>query len=243
LGIGNGLLLVGEVYGIAECTTSCIVREFCKAVRKYLLTVLVQFPSESQFKVLASQFEDLHGIPYIVGVIDGLHIHDLAPMIGGEDYYYRKSFHLAILQGIVDVNCKFWDFEFGWAGSLYDWSVFQVTKVGRAFMEGKYMPYKLIGDAAYPVRPWMYCPFKRQNDGLSRCRVYWNFIQSSTQMYVERAFGILKGRWRIIMKRSAISLRMVPDLVCTCIILHNLCITMKDSFDKTWIDEAESELA
>jgi hypothetical protein len=141
------------------------------------------------------------------------------------------------------MNCKFWGFEFRWAGSLQDWFVFQVTKVGKAFMEGKYMPYKLIGDAAYPVEPWMYYPFKGQKDGLSRCCANWNFIQSSTRMYVERAFGILKGRWRIIMKRCDIPLRMVPDVVCTCIVLHNLCITMKDFFDKTWIDEVESELA
>jgi hypothetical protein len=141
------------------------------------------------------------------------------------------------------VNCKFWDFEFRWAGSLHDWSVFQVTKVGKAFMERKYMPYKLIGDAAYPVRRWIYCPFKGQKDGLSRCHANWNFIQSSTRMCVERGFGILKGSWRIIMKRCDIPLRMVPNLVCTCIILYNLYITMKDSFDKTWIDEAENELA
>jgi hypothetical protein len=167
LGIGNGLLLVGEVYGIAECRASCIVREFYKVVRKHFLRVLVQFPSESQFKILASQFEALYGIPYIVAAIDGSHIPVLAPVIGGEDYYCWKSFHLAILQGIVDVNCKFWDFEFGWAGSLHNWSIFQVTKVGKAFMERKYMPYKLIGDATYPVRPWMYYPFKGQKDGQS----------------------------------------------------------------------------
>lgn len=243
LGTGNGLLLVGEVFGIANSTASCIVREFCKVVRKHLLKVLVQFPSEVQFRVLVAEFQALHGIPYIVGAIDGSHIPILAPLIGGEDYYCRKSFHSALLQGIVDVHCKFWDFEFGWAGSLHDWSVFQVTKVGRGFMAGKYMPYKLIGDAAYPVRPWMYCPFKGQKDGLSHVHANWNFIQSSTRMCVERAFGILKGRWRIIMKRTDVPLRMVPDLVCTCIVLHNLCIAMKDSFDRNWIDEAEVELA
>jgi hypothetical protein len=32
---------------------------------------------------LASQFEALHGIPYIVGAIDGSHIPFLAPVIGG----------------------------------------------------------------------------------------------------------------------------------------------------------------
>jgi hypothetical protein len=110
----NRLLLIEEVYRIVECTASCIIREFYKAVRKHQLRVLAQFPSESQFKVLASQFEDLHGIPYIVGAIDGLHIPILAPMIEGEDCYCRKLFHSTILQEIVDVNCKFWNFEFGW---------------------------------------------------------------------------------------------------------------------------------
>ena len=134
------LLFIKEVYGIAEYIASCIVREFCKVVRKHLLRVLVQFPSELQFKVLAFQFKALYGIPYIVGAIDGSHILVLVLVIWGEDYYCHKSFHLAILKEIVVVNYKFWDFEFGCAGSLHDWSVFQVTKVEKTFMEGKYMP-------------------------------------------------------------------------------------------------------
>jgi hypothetical protein len=88
----------------------------------------------------------------------------------------------------------------------------------------------------------MYCPFKGQKDGLSRCCANWNFIQSLIQMYVEQAFGVLKERWKIIMKQSNVPLQMVPDLVCICIVVYNLYITMKDSFDKTSIDEAESEL-
>jgi hypothetical protein len=70
------------------------------------------------------------------------------------------SFYSAILQGIVKPDCIFWNHEFEWVGSLYDWSVFQVTKIGCGCIEGKFQLYKLIGDAAYPVRPWMYCPFK-----------------------------------------------------------------------------------
>ena len=30
------------------------------------------------------------------------------------------------------------------------------------------LPYKIIGDAAYPMRPWFYSPFKRENACLSR---------------------------------------------------------------------------
>jgi hypothetical protein len=90
----------------------------------------------------------------------------LAPVIGGKEYYYHKSFYSALLQGIVNANYIFWDYEFGWAESLYDWTIFQQTKIGRACMEGKFLLYKLIGDAAYPIRPWMYCPFKGSFDHL-----------------------------------------------------------------------------
>jgi hypothetical protein len=35
--------------------------------------------------VLAQEFEVLHGIPYIIGAIDGSHIPILGPIIRGED--------------------------------------------------------------------------------------------------------------------------------------------------------------
>jgi len=243
LGNGDGLQSIGDLYGVHKSTLSIIVREFCRAVRKHLQPIFVQTPSESQFRVLASLFEKLHGIPYIIGAIDGSHIPVLAPVIGGEDYYCRKSFHSAILQGIVGPDCMFWDYEFGWAGSLHDWAVFQVSNIGRKCIEGKLQPYKLIGDAAYPVRPWMYCPFKGGKTTLSGKEANWNFIQSSTRMCVERAFGILKGRWRMIMKRSEIPLKNMPDIVATCIVLHNLCIVNNEGIEEDWIVEAESKLA
>ena len=232
LGPGNGQLLIDDLYGVAESTVSIIVREFYKAVRQHLQRILVQMPSESQFRILAKEFEALNGSPYVVGAIDGSHILVLAHIYWEEYYYCRKSFHSVILQRIVDVHCKFWDYEFGWAGNLHDWVIFQVTKIERACMEGRLYPYKLIRDAIYPIKPWMYCPFKRRKTKLSQIQENWNFVQSSTRMYIKRAFRILKGRWRIIMKRCDVLLRSVPDLVVTCIVLHNLCITMNDGVNE-----------
>ena len=243
LGSGNGLQIVGDLFGVAKCTVSRIVREFCSTVRLHLQKRFVKFPSESKLRKLARDFEALHDIPYVVGAIDGSHIPILAPVIGGEDYYCRKSFHSALLQGIVDTNCIFWDYEFGWAGSMHDCTVFKLTQVGRKCIEGGLLPYKLIGDAAYPVRPWIYSPFKGGVDVcLPSYKAHWNFIQSSTRMCVERAFGILKCRWRIIMKRMECPLKFVPDVVAACIVLHNICILSTDQFDREWIQIGEDEL-
>jgi hypothetical protein len=105
--------MVGEVYGVAEYTISQIVREFYKMVILHIQKIFIQIPKEIRFRVVAKEVERLYNILYIIEVIEVLHIHVLAPIIGGEDYYCRKSFHSALLQGIVDTNCIFWDYELG----------------------------------------------------------------------------------------------------------------------------------
>jgi hypothetical protein len=37
-------------------------------------------------------------------------------------------------------------------------------------------------------------------------------------------------------------LRLVANIMSTCIFLHNLCIITKDKFDSIWIEEVEAEL-
>ena len=68
-------------------------------------------------------------------------------------------------------------------------------------MKGAFLPFKFIDDVAYLMRHWFYSSFKGEKDGLFRDKAFWNFIQSSTKMVVKRAFGILKERWHIILKR------------------------------------------
>ena len=122
---------------------------------------------------------------------------------------------------------------------MHDWTLFQLTKVGKFYIKCKFSPYKLIGDCAYPVRSWIYNSFKGCAEDLDRYKANWNFIHGSTRMCVERAFGILKGRWCIIMRRIDISLRHMVDVVATFIILHNMRIIEKDKFDIKWIEEEE----
>ena len=92
-----------------------MVQLFCKLVRVHLQGIFVQFPSPTWFRVLVQEFEALYGILYIIRAIDGSHIPNLAHVIEGEIYYCKKSFHLVLLQGIVDTKCIFWNYEFGWA--------------------------------------------------------------------------------------------------------------------------------
>ena len=153
---------------LAESTISIIDRECCKAI-KVLVKPLVFPPlTKEHIQIIASKFEKLRGIPYIIGVVDSNHVPIIAPKIDPASYYCRKGFYSALLQGIVDSKCLFWDFDFGWAGSNHDWSVFQRTQIGKKFLQGKFKSYKLIGDASYPMKPCFILPFKGSKSGLSR---------------------------------------------------------------------------
>lgn len=59
------------------------------------------------------------------------------------------------------------DFEFGWASNLHNWVVFQVLRLRRRCMEGKFQLYKLIGCITYLVMPWKYRSFKGGKIALS----------------------------------------------------------------------------
>ena len=72
-------------------------------------------PTLSRMKQITLEFESLHGIPYILGAIDGSHIPIIAPSIDHAPYYCRKGFYSVLLQGVVNSQCKFWNYDF-WVG-------------------------------------------------------------------------------------------------------------------------------
>jgi hypothetical protein len=100
------------------------------------------------------------------------------------------------------------DYDYGWVGSIHDWVLLQKIDVGKTnVMKDNFLPYKLIGDATYQMWPWCYSPFKDEKDGLPRYKTHWIFIQSSTRMLVEGTFGILKGKFKILLKEVKHSIR------------------------------------
>jgi len=242
IGSGNSLQMVGEVYGNTKSTISITVREFCEVVSRHLKPIIFMKPANIRIKQMISKFEVLHHIPYIIRVIDVTHIPIIAPSIDPTSYHCRKGFYSFLLQGICDVECKFSDYDFGWARGMHDWALFLKIDIGKHVVKGKAFPYKLIGDVTYPIRPWFWCPFKGGNSELSPKKMHWDFIQSSTRMAIEKAFDMLKGRWKILFKRVDPPLSHVPNLIIVCLSLHNSCIIHKDNFNMQWVEEAICEM-
>lgn len=109
----------------------------------------------------------------LLGAIDGTHIPIIAPKELPSDYYNRNGFYSIILQGVVDSSYKLLNINVGWAGRVHDARVLANTSIYAMFQRGDVTRNELdktynnttinpflIGDAAYPLMPWLVKTFR-----------------------------------------------------------------------------------
>ena len=62
---------------------------------------------------------------------------------------------------------------------------------------------------------------------------YFNYRISRARMVTERAYGQLKGRWRILMRKCESLPEEVKMITLACMVLHNICISKGDVLPRT----------
>lgn len=81
-----------------------------------------------------------------------------------------------------------------------------------------------LGDQGYPLKPWLMTPLT--NPRTQQEQAY-NRAHARTRSTVERAIGLLKGRW-LCLSSTGGTLQYRPEKVCriilACCVLHNLAI-------------------
>ena len=206
----------------------------------------IQFPVGNNLTATVQGFLDQWGIPQCAGSIDGSHIPVKPPAMNHTCYYNRKGWYSIVLQAIVDHNYLFTDVYVGWPGSVHDARVLANSSVYEKRNDGKLLcgPVQdgirlfLVGDSAYPLRPWLMKPFPHSG-ALSAQKKLYNYRICRGRVVVEIAFGRLKARWRRLSKQNDMSVDNVPTVVCACCILHNICQIHKENFNDEWLDDVD----
>ena len=147
------LYIIADSFRVGVSSVHRIVLESCQALKAICKDVFIRWPSPSQMQAISENFKALHGILFVVGAINGSHIPIVAPKAYATDYYCRKGFHSLLLQAVVDHSCCFWDYDIGWCDSIHDYNLFYKSHIGKYCLNGKLLPYVLLGDVAYQPRP------------------------------------------------------------------------------------------
>ena len=246
LGTNVEFRTIAELFGLGRSTVGEIVLDTCDAITSHLFPRYVYVPQNDRLKEVIDGFEHRWGFPQTVGAIDGSHIPILKPKDSASDYYNRKGFYSIIMQAVVEFRGLFIDINIGWPGKVHDARVlvnstfFRKGNSGNLFprwsrtMSGVNVPLLVLGDPAYPLLPWLMKPFM-ENPNTTPGQRNFNYRLSRARMVVENAFGRLKGRWRCLMKRIDSHTVNVPNIVASCVVLHNMCEIYGDYCLEEWV--------
>ena len=252
---GVSIPLVADKATLGKSTVSDILRLVCTAISNKF-GHLIAWPTGRRLARIATAFQAKQWFPNCIGAIDGSHIYIASPsntIVAADHRNRNKSFSI-LLQGVVDSKCYFTSVNTGPPGSLHDSAHFKSSELYRKVDEGimggfhddpttwasglPFPPY-IVADRGYPLLSWCITPFKKGPMGapLSTEEVWFNRKHSSTRMSVERAFGILKSRFKEIGTKSSLKLAFLPTVVHCCCVLHNILLASKDrTLDQIIVD-------
>ena len=192
--------------------------EFCEVILE-ISHKFIHFPSNICETAIAIQrfraFSESK-IPQVVGLNDGTHTEILCVVSESRvDYFSRKQRYATTTQEVVGVNFMFLHLGAGTTGSLHDACILKLSSLYTSFEREEILkaPSKIID--GFSVRPLLlsntaYLTIQGQVKcfsftlNLTECEKLFNKHLSSARVIVEQVFGVLKGHFRILMKRMDI---------------------------------------
>ncbi|KAK3715217.1 hypothetical protein QZH41_018323 [Actinostola sp. cb2023] len=220
---GGFLSEVGDIHGVSRSSASRAIHRVTNALYEVHKDELIYPANVDDIK---SGFYGIAGMPNVVGCIDGTLIPIQAPSIDEHVFVCRKGLHAINVQAVVDYKQRFINCVCKWPGSVNDSFILQNSAIFASFERGDIDGW-LLGDSGYPLKSWLLTPVSiPSTSGEER----YNTTHKKTRNVVERAFGILKSRFRCLHKSTG-CLLFNPERSCkviyVCFILHNMCTNKK----------------
>lgn len=192
----------------------------------------IGWPTEEADRLrLMRKFYAIKEFPNVCGAIDGTHVDILPPKADENWFVNRHGNHSLNVCAVAGSNYAFHYVNARHAGRAHDSGVMLYTGLMTTFETNGYRPFPgavLLGDSAYPLKEWLMTPFRSTTEMTPAMRRY-QTAHSLTRGVVEKAFGILKMRFRGLHSglRVASVIKANRIIMAACI-LHNMCIQEGD---------------
>ncbi|CAC5410615.1 HARBI1 [Mytilus coruscus] len=204
---GDYLSEIADIHGISIASSSRIVHTVCDAICRRLHNI--KFPTDpAQQRDSKEKFYKICKFPNVLGAIDGTLI-PIQGMAGVDDpnYVCRKQFHAINVQAIADADLRFTNIVVKWPGATHDAFILSNSSMPQIMED---MNGWLLGDSGYPLKKWLMTPLLNPH---SEKEISYNKAHCQTRNTVERAFGVLKARFRCLHKTGG-SLQFNPPKSC-----------------------------
>lgn len=196
---------------------------------------VIMWPSHVEIPACKQRFYSWAKLPNVIGAIDGTDIEIKAPHEDAQAYNNRKKRTTMILQAVCDSDRRFTDCFTGYPGSVGDVRVLRNSDLYGAILQNyrHFFPNEeyIIGDKIYPVLTWL-IPAIKDTGVMTDAQKNFNKVLASTRQVIERAFALLKGRWRRLKYLDMNRIDMLSYVIIACCVLHNICLDHLEHYNE-----------
>ncbi|CAI6356645.1 unnamed protein product [Macrosiphum euphorbiae] len=223
---------------LSQPTVSRCISEVVEALNHpQIFNEWVKFPKNlNEITEIRNEFYRETGFPGVIGCIDCTHVAIVSPSTNlnlNENqnpehiYVNRKGYHSINVQLICDSKLRMLNVNARFPGSTHDtyiWNNSLVLPVLKELYRRNYDNFYLLGDSGYPLRQWLLTPISNPTTDAEN---FFNSKQMSTRRIIERCNGVLKMRFRCLLKDRILHYKpeKASSIINACVVLHNMCIS------------------
>ncbi|GBG82077.1 hypothetical protein CBR_g34357 [Chara braunii] len=230
-----------SAFGIGRASGLIAVEDVTRALLRVYSDKII-WPTGMRRTLVLRSFE-AKGFPNCCGCIDCTHVYvDKPANAPSENYFDLKHRFSVVAQVVVDLDLRITDIFVGYPGSCHDIRVLQLSSLWARAEEGDLfrgapvvLPFGvrthgyILGDNRYPPLEWIVVPYGGTDQIPDEER--FDNKQKVARGAVERAFGRLKGMWRLFLRTHKTNMDTLPQQFQAMCILLNILLDAGIEFD------------
>ena len=210
-----------------------LCREFDRAIQALYMKEYLRVPDEVDLRNINELHRHVHGVDGMLGSLDCSHtIWKNCPKAWAGSYQGKENNPSIVLEGISDHHMFFWHASYGYAGTLNDKTIFDLSPF-QEWLSSGVVPFTVAGEQfnkMFVLVDGIYMNFSRFVKGikipLTRSETRFTTWQEATRKDIERAFGNLKITWKFVSRPIEIwNLNDIASRMSTALILHNIVVS------------------
>lgn len=224
-----------DYLSMSETTARDSLFHFCTALIDRLGPIYLRSPTPDDIKEILS-LNAARGFPGLLGSIDCCKWEwKNCPTAWHGQFRGKEKKPTVTLEAICDRRLWIWHAFFGMPGCLNDINVVEASPLLEKISSGVFPPpceFRLAGtrrnkpywfaDGIYPKAPFFMSSI--QEPSSNKEKLYAK-IQEAVRKDIERAFGVLQGKWNILSQPSKfMTVENMEYIVKATVIMHNMCV-------------------